>query len=81
MVKMHFPLKSLVITSKSLFNKLCNFYLTKLYEKRDLWLAKILQVDWMLSSKLLMYIKIKEVQEHNPVAFQILKTLKKRSDP
>ena len=45
MVKIHFPLKSLVITSKSLFNKLCSFYLTKLYEKRDLWLAKILQVD------------------------------------
>ena len=49
----------LLITCKSLFYSLCDLYLSKTCEKRDVPSAKILQVDWMLSGKSLMYIRNK----------------------
>ena len=50
----------LLITCKSLCKTIFfYFYLSKTCEKRDVSSAKTLQVDWMLSSKLLMYIRKK----------------------
>ena len=45
----------LLIICRSLLNSLCDLYLSKAYEKRDVSSAKNLQVDWMLSGKSLIY--------------------------
>ena len=37
----------------------CDLYLSKICEKRDMSSAKMLQVDWMVSGKSLMYIENK----------------------
>ena len=49
----------LLITCKSIFNTLCDLYLSKTCEKRDASSAKVLQVDWMLSGKSLTHIRNK----------------------
>ena len=42
---------------KSLFGSLCDMDLSETFQNRDVSSTKILQVDWMLSGKSLMYIK------------------------
>ena len=72
--------KALLIICKSLFNSLCDLHLPKTCEKRDVSSAKILQVDWMLSGKSLIYIRNKWAPRTEPLPLQILSTSKKRSD-
>ena len=56
----------LLRTCKSLFNTLCDLYLLKTCGKRDVSLAKILQVHRMLSGKSLMYILNKRGPRSEP---------------
>ena len=67
-IKLHFPLKGPVIYLflLSLFNSLCDLYLSKICGKRDVSLAQILQVDWMLSDKSLVYIRNKRGPRTKP---------------
>ena len=65
--KLHFPLKGRVTYN---FKVIIQFFLwfvfIKTCEKRDVLSAKILQVDWMLSGKLLMYIRNKRGPRTEP---------------
>ena len=60
----------LLITCKSLFNTLCDLYLSKTFLKRDVLSAKTLLVYWMLSSKWWMYIRNERGRRTEPCGTQ-----------
>ena len=68
-----------LITCKSLFNTLCDLYLSKTCEKGDVSSAKKFTSRLKVLRKIV-NVDLKEGQEQITVALQILSTPKRRSD-
>ena len=76
-----FPWKvQLLITCKSLFNTICDLYLSQTCEKRDVLSTKIHSQIECCPVNHYCILETKENEEQSPVLLQILSTPKKRSD-